>query len=69
MTVREAWRAGRTHGARVLAVVRRIVGVPDYDAYLAHARRHHPDAEPLSREAFVRESWDAKYSRPGNRCC
>jgi uncharacterized short protein YbdD (DUF466 family) len=50
-------------------VVRRIVGIPDYDAYVAHQRTHHPDAEPLSRDEFLRKCWDEKYSRPGHRCC
>jgi uncharacterized short protein YbdD (DUF466 family) len=54
---------------QVLAVVRRIVGVPDYDAYLQHMRTHHPDAEPVTKEVFTKECMEAKYSRPGHRCC
>ncbi|HYV97271.1 MAG TPA: YbdD/YjiX family protein [Gemmatimonadaceae bacterium] len=53
----------------VLRVVRRIVGVPDYEAYVAHVRAHHPDEEPLSQSAFIEKCWDEKYSRPGTRCC
>ena len=33
---------------RAAAIVRRIVGAPDYDAYLRHAREHHPECEPLT---------------------
>ena len=50
-------------------VVRTIVGVPDYDRYVAHVRRCHPGREPLAREAFLRERLEARYSRPGSRCC
>lgn len=55
--------------ARVAAVVRRIVGVPDYDAYVRHLRLHHPETEPATRNEFLRQCWDDKYTRPGNRCC
>jgi uncharacterized short protein YbdD (DUF466 family) len=54
---------------RVAAVLRRIIGVPDYEAYLAHVRAHHPGQEPLSERDFHREQLTAKYSRPGSRCC
>ena len=49
--------------------VRAMMGAPDYERYLAHVRARHPDVEPLSREAFVRERLEARYSRPGSRCC
>lgn len=55
--------------ARVLAVIRRIVGVPDYDAYVRHVRAHHPDATPLDANAFLKKCWEDKYTKPGNRCC
>jgi uncharacterized short protein YbdD (DUF466 family) len=50
-------------------VVRAMMGAPDYERYLAHVRARHPDLEPLSHEAFVRERLEARYSRPGSRCC
>jgi uncharacterized short protein YbdD (DUF466 family) len=53
----------------VAAVLRRIIGVPDYEAYVAHVRAHHPGQEPLSERDFHREQLTAKYSRPGSRCC
>jgi uncharacterized short protein YbdD (DUF466 family) len=61
----------RLHGAaRTLRVVlRTVIGVPDYERYLEHEQRHHPGREPMTREAFVRERLEARYSRPGARCC
>jgi uncharacterized short protein YbdD (DUF466 family) len=53
----------------MLAVIRRIVGVPDYDAYLKHLRTHHPETVPPTREQFLQKCWEDKFSRPGNRCC
>ena len=55
--------------ARVLPVVRRIVGVPDYDAYRKHMAMHHPDQPLLTNDEFAEEQMTAKYSRPGQRCC
>ena len=50
---------------------RQMCGIPDYQGYLAHHQRHHPDRPPLSYEAFFRERIDARYGgRNGNtRCC
>lgn len=56
--------------ARTVArTLRTVMGAPDYERYVAHVRRHHPGCEPLPREAFVRERLDARYSKPGARCC
>lgn len=59
----------RTRIAQVIRGVRRVIGAPDYDAYLAHCRHGDPCELPLSREAFIRERLSARYSRPGSRCC
>jgi uncharacterized short protein YbdD (DUF466 family) len=48
---------------------RLIVGVPDYDLYLAHMRRLHPDRTPMSREDFFAERMQARYGRGASRCC
>ena len=54
---------------RAAAVVRRIIGVPDYDAYLAHMQRQFPDCTPLDPRTFERERLADKYTQPGSRCC
>ena len=55
--------------AAVGAVARRIIGVPDYECYIAHLQARHPDAPPVSREEFARQRLEDRYSRPGTRCC
>jgi uncharacterized short protein YbdD (DUF466 family) len=55
--------------ARAAWVIRRVIGAPDYDAYVAHVRRMHPGTVPLSREAFARDVLARRYERPGSRCC
>jgi uncharacterized short protein YbdD (DUF466 family) len=53
----------------VARVVRTILGVPDYERYVKHMRSHHPSEQPLSRDEFLRERQEDRYSRPGSRCC
>lgn len=53
----------------VSAVIRRIIGAPDYTAYLRHMRLHHPECAVLSEAEFLDEQLTARYSRPGSRCC
>ena len=54
---------------RAAAIVRLVIGVPDYDRYLEHMRERHPQAVPLSREQFVMGYLRARYEKPGARCC
>ena len=54
---------------RVAAIVRRVIGVPDYERYVAHVRACHPDREPMTRLQFEESRMHDKYSRPGQRCC
>ena len=46
-----------------------VLGVPDYERYLAHVRALHPQATPLTRDEFDRERLICRYSKPGARCC
>lgn len=46
-----------------------MVGVPDYERYLAHMRASHPEHPPLSREAFLRNRMLARYSGKGSGKC
>jgi len=49
-----------------------LVGMPDYDTYVAHMGNKHPDLPVMSYEAFFRERQEARYGggkgRP-IRCC
>ena len=55
--------------ARVAAWLRRIIGAPDYATYVAHTRQHHPEREPLGEREFLAERLNARYEKPGARCC
>jgi uncharacterized short protein YbdD (DUF466 family) len=54
---------------RVNAIIRRIIGAPDYAAYLRHVTVHHPSCTPLTEAEFFDEQLTARYSTPGSRCC
>ena len=54
---------------RVSAIVRRIIGAPDYSAYARHMTTHHPECVLMSEAEFVDEQLTARYSTPGSRCC
>jgi uncharacterized short protein YbdD (DUF466 family) len=46
-----------------------MVGIPDYERYLAHRAAHHPDEPVLSRREFFAQAIDRKYCKSGPRCC
>ena len=54
---------------RVLRVVRRVSGMPDYAAHVEHARRCHPE-QPLPNEReYYEEYVRARYEGGPTRCC
>ena len=51
---------------------RLMVGVPDYEAYVAHRKAQHPGDAVMSREDFFRERQASRYGANGgkiSRCC
>lgn len=51
---------------------RLMVGVPDYDAYLAHCAAHHPGEPVLNRADFHRDRIERRYGVGKGappRCC
>lgn len=61
-------RLRRLLGDTRVSVVR-VLGIPDYDAYVAHFAAAHPGTKPLERDQFIRERLEARYSKVGTRCC
>ena len=55
--------------ARVLAVVRRVAGMPDYQAHLEHLRRCHPERPVPTAREFFEEFMRARYEGGATRCC
>lgn len=67
------WRTARLGSARLWRTgsqtARLAIGIPDYDNYADHIRRHHPGREPMDRDAFFHERMQARYGKGRSRCC
>jgi uncharacterized short protein YbdD (DUF466 family) len=50
-------------------IARQIIGVPDYEVYVAHLRAHHPERAIPSYAEFFNERQLARYKGGGGRCC
>jgi uncharacterized short protein YbdD (DUF466 family) len=64
-----AVRAARTWSTRT---ARLMVGVPDYETYVAHRRANHPGQPIMTYVEFFRERQDARYAIGKGRfkgCC
>ena len=69
----------RSFGGRLRLFTKRLgeccclmVGVPDYETYVAHVARAHPGEAPMTYKQFFRERQAARYGDGGTRgmrCC
>ncbi|MBA2627322.1 MAG: YbdD/YjiX family protein [Gemmatimonadales bacterium] len=55
--------------SRAAALLRRIAGMPDYGAHVAHLRRAHPDRPVPTRKEFFDEYLRTRYADGPTRCC
>ncbi len=65
----EGVRGVRRRLAAFLAALRRVVGMPDYAAYVAHLRAAHPDCPVPSERAFFEDYLRRRYEGGPTRCC
>jgi uncharacterized short protein YbdD (DUF466 family) len=57
---------------RAVQTARLMIGVPDYERYVAHRRAHHPAEPVMSYAEFFRERQQARYACERGRfrgCC
>ena len=54
---------------RAMTLVKRVSGMPDYDAYLEHLRVHHPESPVPSERAYFDEYLKGRYGGGFSRCC
>ena len=63
--VRVAW-------SFAVKTARLMVGIPDYETYVAHRKLHHPEEPIMTYVEFFRERQDARYAVEKGRfkgCC
>jgi uncharacterized short protein YbdD (DUF466 family) len=51
------------------ATARAVLGLPDYNAYLAHLAQTHPDLSPPDKATFFRTRQAARFGTCGFKCC
>lgn len=51
------------------AALRRVLGMPDYPAHLAHLRACHPDRPVPTEREFYEEYLRTRYGDGSARCC
>ena len=54
---------------RISSAVRAVAGMPDYEAYVAHLRRCHPERPVPSERLFYDEFVERRYGDGPTRCC
>jgi len=59
----------QTAGRYLGQAMRLMVGLPDYEGYLAHMRATHPDQPAMTYEEFFRERQNARYGAGAGKCC
>lgn len=59
----------QTAGRYLGQTMRLMIGLPDYDGYVAHMRATHPDRPVMTYEEFFRERQDARYRSRTGKCC
>ena len=67
--VQRSWQRPAQRGRYLGQALRLMVGLPDYDTYVAHMRATHPDREPMTYEEFFRERQNARYGSGAGKCC
>ena len=60
---------GRTRVRSALTALRRVLGMPDYGAYVAHLRTSHPDRPVPSAREFYDDYVRTRYGDGPTRCC
>ncbi|MGN4752224.1 YbdD/YjiX family protein [Bacillus cereus group sp. MYBK220-1] len=49
-----------------------LVGVPSYEVYVEHMKKHHPEEEVLCQKQFFAEAQETRFNAKGgkiSRCC
>ena len=61
--------AGRYLTRSLAQSLRLMVGLPDYEGYVAHMRATHPEQPAMTYEEFFRERQNARYGSGAGKCC
>ena len=68
-SARPEWGGPRPLVPRIVSTLRAVFGMPDYEAYVEHLRRRHPDRPVPSERTFYDEFVRNRYGDGPTRCC
>ena len=68
-TVGQADRRAADALAKLIGVLRKIAGMPDYHAHVGHLRRCHPEYPIPTERQFYDDFLRARYEDGPTRCC
>lgn len=62
---------GQAVGAlrRIARGIRRVCGMPDYQAYVEHLRQRHPDRPVPTEREYYDQYLNGRYGNGTSRCC
>jgi uncharacterized short protein YbdD (DUF466 family) len=69
MTHATADARSASRARQIMTAIRRIVGMPDYDAYVAHLRDHHPECVLPTEREYYGLYLRGRYGGGFSRCC
>jgi len=52
-----------------VSMLRQVTGMPDYQAFLEHLRRHHPECQIPSEREYFTQYIESRYGNGPSRCC
>ena len=69
-TVQECFACARDAATQLRKGWLRVIGAPDYKAYLIHHARRHPGTAPMAEREYVNMFIERRFDgRSAGRCC
>jgi uncharacterized short protein YbdD (DUF466 family) len=69
-TVAECFACARTTATQLRQGWLRVIGAPDYEAYLIHHAARHPGTPPMGERDYVKVFIERRFNGPSaGRCC
>ena len=69
-TVQECFACARNAASQLRQGLLRMIGAPDYEAYLIHHAARHPGTAPMGERDYVKMFIERRFNGPSaGRCC
>jgi uncharacterized short protein YbdD (DUF466 family) len=68
MSLNAAWEWVKNIFQVIYYIGKGISNLPDYQAYVKHFEKNHPEQKPLTEKEFFRDLLENKYGANAKRC-